>query len=445
MEDVVGYTDAFVICSGQNPRHVQADRRGGRARSSSATRACCRRAARAGARAIGSCSTTSTASCTCSRPRRARSTASSSCGARCPSARSSDRDVRRLPGRLGLRGAVAQLGERSAGSAEVMGSIPIGSTPRARPCRRRCQHARSPRYPGGARRSGGRLQAMLPQPLDVRLGLFCFREGEMRESQNRHPGLNLHVGCRSRQLGRGRRRTRSRSSSPIRRSRTRSSTSAGSPRSRADALHRSLRQPSAGASILPPGALDVHLRRDRRDLARARGDAGRARRPAPHRGSAGRAPALAPAEPATCESDVLADDAWELFGETPPRRRARAGGLRLDPRRTSPTASPSVQTTTTIEIYERRGGMCRDFAHLGVDVLPRARHPRALRVRLHAGHRHPRARSRRWTSTPGSRSGSAIAGGRSTRASTRRASAASPIGHGRDAVDVAMVTTYGGR
>ena len=24
MEDVVGYTDAFVICSGQNPRHVQA-------------------------------------------------------------------------------------------------------------------------------------------------------------------------------------------------------------------------------------------------------------------------------------------------------------------------------------------------------------------------------------------------------------------------------------
>ena len=24
MEEVVGYTDAFVICSGQNPRHVQA-------------------------------------------------------------------------------------------------------------------------------------------------------------------------------------------------------------------------------------------------------------------------------------------------------------------------------------------------------------------------------------------------------------------------------------
>ena len=24
MEDVVGYTDAFVICTGQNPRHVQA-------------------------------------------------------------------------------------------------------------------------------------------------------------------------------------------------------------------------------------------------------------------------------------------------------------------------------------------------------------------------------------------------------------------------------------
>ena len=27
---------------------------------------------------------------------------------------------------------------------------------------------------------------------------------------------------------------------------------------------------------------------------------------------------------------------------------------------------PSVQSTSTIEIYERRGGMCRDFAHMGV-------------------------------------------------------------------------------
>ena len=90
MEDVVGYTDAFVICSGQNARHVQAIAeeveltlkrdegllpKGGEGR-------------REGdwilLDYLDAC-------CTCSRPRRARSTASSSCGARSRSARSSDR------------------------------------------------------------------------------------------------------------------------------------------------------------------------------------------------------------------------------------------------------------------------------------------------------------------------------------------------------------------
>ena len=33
---------------------------------------------------------------------------------------------------------------------------------------------------------------------------------------------------------------------------------------------------------------------------------------------------------------------------------------------TSSTALPSLPTTTTVEVFERRGGMCRDFAHLGV-------------------------------------------------------------------------------
>ena len=94
MEDVVGYTDAFVICSGQNARHVQAIAeevelvlkhdegllpKGGEGRRD------------------GDWILLDYLDCvsTCSRPRRGRSTASSSSGARSPSARSSDRDAAR--------------------------------------------------------------------------------------------------------------------------------------------------------------------------------------------------------------------------------------------------------------------------------------------------------------------------------------------------------------
>ena len=143
-----------------------------------------------------------------------------------------------------------------------------------------------------------------------------------------------------------------------------------------------------------------------------------------------------------CESDALYDEAWELFGSTTPgAERVQAvcdwihGNVAY--------GVPSVPTTATVEVFERRGGMCRDFAHLGVTLLPRARHPGPLRVRLHAGHRHPRARIRRWTSTPGSRSGSARSWWTfDARFNTPRIGRV-PIGRGRDAVDVAMVTTYG--
>ena len=87
--------------------------------------------------------------------------------------------------------------------------------------------------------------------------------------------------------------------------------------------------------------------------------------------------------------------------------------------------------------------MCRDFAHLGITFC------RALGIpaRYVFGYMPdigiPGPVSRPWTSTPGSRCGWARAGGRSTRASTRPRIGRVPIGRGRDAVDVAMVTTYG--
>ena len=67
-----------------------------------------------------------------------------------------------------------------------------------------------------------------------------------------------------------------------------------------------------------------------------------------------------------CESDTLRGRAWELFGETPRGAARVAGGLRLDPRATSSTACRASRRRRSPRCCERRGGMCRDFAHLGV-------------------------------------------------------------------------------
>ena len=66
-----------------------------------------------------------------------------------------------------------------------------------------------------------------------------------------------------------------------------------------------------------------------------------------------------------CESDLLSDQAWEMFGGFPPgveRVQAVCDWIHAN----IEYGVPSVPTTATVEIFERRGGMCRDFAHLGV-------------------------------------------------------------------------------
>jgi transglutaminase-like putative cysteine protease len=65
------------------------------------------------------------------------------------------------------------------------------------------------------------------------------------------------------------------------------------------------------------------------------------------------------------ESDVLSEPAWTLFGHTRPgleRVQAVCDWIHEN----IAYGVASVQSTSTIEIYERRGGMCRDFAHMGV-------------------------------------------------------------------------------
>ena len=206
-------------------------------------------------------------------------------------------------------------------------------------------------------------------------------------------------------------------------------------------VRRSLRQPLPAADPAAR-APRLRLRRGRRDLAGARAGARAARRPAPHRGPAGRAAALAPAEPLL--------------------RVGRAAGAGLGAVRRD--AAPGVERVQAVCDWIHANvayGVASVQTHDdGRDLRPPRRHvPRLRAPRRDASAARSAsppatssatcptsaspARSRRWTSTPGSRSGSAIAGGRSTRASTRRASAGVPIGTGRDAADVAMITTYG--
>jgi len=144
-----------------------------------------------------------------------------------------------------------------------------------------------------------------------------------------------------------------------------------------------------------------------------------------------------------CLSDVLHDEAWDLFGSTLPGwGRVQAvcnwvhDNVRFDYQNTSPV-------TTACDVWQGRTGVCRDFAHLGVtfcralniparyvfgylpDIdVPPAAHPMdfCAWMEVYLG-------DQWWTFDP--------------RNNQRRIGRVL-IGRGRDAVDVAMLTTYGG-
>ena len=143
-----------------------------------------------------------------------------------------------------------------------------------------------------------------------------------------------------------------------------------------------------------------------------------------------------------CLSDLLHDEAWELFGAIDPgwrgRRRCPTGSTT-----TSLPAGVSSPITTAADVLENRTGVCRDFAHLGVTFcralniparyvfgyLPDIGVPPAdvpmdfcAWLEVYLG-------DRWWTFDP--------------RNNVRRTGRV-VIGRGRDALDVAMVTTYGG-
>jgi len=141
------------------------------------------------------------------------------------------------------------------------------------------------------------------------------------------------------------------------------------------------------------------------------------------------------------ESDLLNATAWELFGETEPgaeRVLAVTGWIHEN----IEYGIASLPTTSTLEIFERRGGMCRDLAHLGVSFC------RALSIpaRYTCGYMpdigipgpYPPMDFHAWFEVWLGERWWTLDG----RYNTPRIGRV-PIGRGRDAADVAMITTYG--
>lgn len=144
-----------------------------------------------------------------------------------------------------------------------------------------------------------------------------------------------------------------------------------------------------------------------------------------------------------CHSEVLADAAWEHFGALPPgyRRVQSIADFVHDHVKFSPGSS--APTTTAVDVYNSQKGVCRDFAHLMITFC------RALNIPARYAFGYlpdigvPVSDDPMdfcaWTEV--------FLGGQwytfDPRNNLRRAGRVL-IGRGRDAVDVAMVTAFGG-
>ncbi len=67
-----------------------------------------------------------------------------------------------------------------------------------------------------------------------------------------------------------------------------------------------------------------------------------------------------------CETDVLADEAWRLFGATPPGWSRVQAICDFVHNHIAFGYEHSRPTRTAVEAYTERRGVCRDYAHLAV-------------------------------------------------------------------------------
>ncbi|MGI8806786.1 MAG: transglutaminase-like domain-containing protein [Acidimicrobiales bacterium] len=144
-----------------------------------------------------------------------------------------------------------------------------------------------------------------------------------------------------------------------------------------------------------------------------------------------------------CLSDLLHDQAWDLFGSTTPGW-SRAQGV-VDWVHENVTFQPgaSTPTTTAVDVWEKRVGVCRDFAQLGLTFcrslnIP-ARYVFGYLPDIGVEPTHEPMDFCAWFE--------AYLGDRwytfDPRNNVPRTGRV-VIGRGRDALDVAMVTSYGG-
>ncbi len=143
-----------------------------------------------------------------------------------------------------------------------------------------------------------------------------------------------------------------------------------------------------------------------------------------------------------CLSDVLSDTAWQLFGQT------ESGWARVQAvcdwvhNNIQFQYGTSTSITTAVDVFEKRIGVCRDFTHLAVTFC------RALNIptRYVFGYLPDIAVPPPDTPMDFCAWMEVYLGGRwwtfDPRNNTRRIGRVL-IGKGRDALDVAMVTTYG--
>jgi transglutaminase-like putative cysteine protease len=143
-----------------------------------------------------------------------------------------------------------------------------------------------------------------------------------------------------------------------------------------------------------------------------------------------------------CESDTLSNTAWALFGDTPPGWSRAQAVVDWVHHNITFSHGSSTPDTTAADIYIQRRGVCRDFTQLAVaflralniptrycfGYLPDIEVPPAAEPMDFAAWLEAFIGERWYTFDP--------------RNNARRAGRV-VIGRGRDALDTAMLTTYG--
>ncbi len=143
-----------------------------------------------------------------------------------------------------------------------------------------------------------------------------------------------------------------------------------------------------------------------------------------------------------CLSDVLRDRAWELFGGTQPGWSRVVAVCDWVHENVQFRVGSSTPTTSSLDVWDCRTGVCRDFAHLGVTLcrslniparyvfgyLPDIGVPVDPNPMDFCAWFEAYLGDRWWTFDP-----------RNNQPRTGRV----VIGRGRDALDVAMLTSYG--